>query len=99
LNEGDGDESYSAFAAMVTSEGNLSQLEFLGDHQSAKSVISQKQLESNLMAAAATASFQPASKDGEPVPLNVIWIVTHRTVRGVPILRARIEITSTFRTG
>jgi anti-sigma factor RsiW len=101
VNQDDGEESSSAFAAMVTQDGNLAQLEFLGDQQGAKSWSSQKQLESNLMAAAATASFQPASKDGEPVPLNVIWIVTHRTVRGVPgtIQRARIEVTSTFRFG
>jgi hypothetical protein len=59
--------------------------------------VSQKQLESNLMAAASTASFRPASKDGEPVSLSVIWLVTHRTVRAPQ--RARIEITSTFRIG
>jgi hypothetical protein len=94
VNEAEGDESYSAFAAVVTSDGNLSKLEFLGDQQVARSV-AQKQLESNLMAAAATASFQPASKAGEPVPLNVIWIVTHRTVRGST--HARIEVRSTFR--
>jgi len=101
VNQDDGDESSSAFAAMVTQEGNLAQLEFLGDFQSlpgAKSAASFKHLESNLMAAAATASFQPASKDGAPVPLNVVWIVTHRTVRA-PIQRARVEVTSTFRIG
>ena len=95
MNQDDGDESFSAFAAMVTSDGNLSQLEFLGDHQAAKSQVPQKQLELALLAAAATASFQPASKDGSPVPLNVIWIVTHRTVRGS--MHARVEVTSTFR--
>ena len=45
------------------------------------------------------ASFQPASKDGSPVPLSVIWIVTHRTVRGTIMQRARVEVTSTFRIG
>lgn len=98
VNQDDGDESSSAFAAMVMQDGNLSQLEFLGDRQDGKSAISLK-LESNLMAAAATASFHPASKDGEPVPLNVIWIVTHRTVRGTIPQRARVEVTSTFRIG
>jgi Putative zinc-finger len=102
LNQGEGEESYSAFAALVTSEGNLSKLEFLGDEQALArkpfgSLVSQKQLESDLLAAAATASFQPASKAGEPVPLNVIWIVTHRTVRGTNAMRARVEVTSTFR--
>jgi hypothetical protein len=103
VNQGDGEESYSAFAALVTSEGNLSELEFLGEQGPGTGtgpLISQKQLRLDLLAAAATASFQPASRDGEPIPLNVIWIVTHRTVRGVPgAMHARIAVTSTFRIG
>jgi Putative zinc-finger len=100
VNQGDGEESYSAFAALVTSDGNLSELEFLGDEQALtkRPAVSQKQLESDLLAAAATASFQPASKAGEPVPLNVVWIVTHRTVRA-RTMHARVEVTSTFRIG
>ena len=98
MNQGEGgEETYSAFAAVVTSEGNLSELEFLGDQQAVNPLVSQKQFESNLLAAAATASFQPASKAGEPVPLNVIWIVTHRTVRAT--MHARVAVTSTFRIG
>lgn len=97
VNQDDGEESSSAFAATVTQEGNLEQLEFLGDQQGVTSPTS-RTLQSNLMAAAATASFQPASRDGAPVPLNVIWIVTHRTVRAT-IQRARVEVTSTFRFG
>jgi len=99
MNQAEGEESYSAFAAIVTSEGNLSKLEFLGDTIPATSTsgrATQKQLETDLLAAASTASFQPASKAGERVPLNVIWIVTHRTVRGSP-MHARIEVTSRFR--
>jgi len=57
--------------------------------------MSQKQLESDLMAAAATASFQPARQAGEAIALNVVWVVTHRTVRATA--HARIEVTSTFR--
>jgi hypothetical protein len=99
VNQGEGDESYSAFAATVTSDGNLSELEFLGDEQAVTAVarkIPQKQLESDLLAAAATASFQPASRAGERVPLNVVWLVTHRTVRG-RTMHARVAVTSTFR--
>jgi len=95
VNQSDGDESSSAFAAMVTQDGNLAELQLLGDQAGNKSLFTQKQLE---LAAASTASFQPASKDGDPVPLNVIWIVTHRTVRGT-FQRARVEVTSTFRIG
>jgi hypothetical protein len=95
VNQTDGDESSSAFAFMVTEHGNLAQLQFLDEQPVDKSTGSQKQLE---LAAAATASFQPASKGGAPVPLNVVWLVTHRTVRAT-MQRARIEITSTFRIG
>jgi hypothetical protein len=98
VSQGDGDESLSAFSALVTSEGELAQLEFLGE-QSATPVtnrLSREQLRSDLMAAAATARFQPARQAaGEPIALNVVWVVTHRTVRAT--VHARIEVTSTFR--
>ena len=97
VSQGDGDESLSAFSALVTSDGQLAQLEFLGEESIAPASrrMSQKQLESDLMAAAATASFQPARQAGEAIPLNVVWVVTHRTVRATA--HARIEVTSTFR--
>jgi Putative zinc-finger len=100
LSQGDGDESLSAFSALVTSDGSLAQLEFLGEESVASpgKKGSFKQLESDLIAAAATASFQPARQAaGEPVPLNVVWIVTRRTVRASPTVHARVEVTSTFR--
>jgi hypothetical protein len=100
LSQGDGDESLSAFSALVTSDGSLAQLEFLGEQSlsSSKKAGSLKQLESDLIAAAATASFQPARQAaGEPVPLNVVWVVTRRTVRATPNLHARVQVTSTFR--
>jgi len=100
LSQGDGDESLSAFSALVTSDGNLAQLEFLGEQSSTAPGKngSLKQLESDLIAAAATASFQPARQAaGEPVPVNVVWIVTRRTVRATPPVHARVEVTSTFR--
>jgi hypothetical protein len=98
VSQGDGDESLSAFSALVTSDGQLERLEFLGEESemSAANRGSRKQLESDLMAAATTARFHPARQAaGEPVPLNVVWIVTHRTVRAT--VHARIEVTSTFR--
>jgi hypothetical protein len=98
MSQGDGDESLSAFSALVTSEGELSQLELLGEESAAPVTnrVSRKQFESDLMAAAATARFQPARQAaGEPIALNVVWVVTHRTVRAT--LHARIEVTSTFR--
>ena len=101
VSQGDGDESLSAFSALVTSDGELARLEFLGEESAtpATNRLSRKQFESDLMAAAATARFQPARQAaGEPVALNVVWIVTHRTVRATRVTaRARVEVTSTFR--
>lgn len=96
--QGEGDDSLSAFSALVTSDGELTRLEFLGEESAtpATNRASRKQLESDLMAAAATARFQPARQAaGEPIALNVVWIVANRTVRATA--HARIEVTSTFR--
>jgi hypothetical protein len=99
MNQGDGDESLSAFSALVRSDGQLAKLEFLGGQAASRADdTSQKQRGSDLLAAASTASFQPARQAaGEAVPLNVVWIVAHRTVRAT--MHARIDITSTFRLG
>ncbi len=95
INQSDADETLSAFAALVTSEGTLSEVEFLGENSAGHPSAAGRQLESDLLAAATTASFQPASKDGTPVAINVVWVVTHRTVR--PTLHARVEVRSRFR--
>jgi Putative zinc-finger len=99
MNQGDGDESLSAFSALVRSDGQLAELEFLGGHTvSLTGRTTRTQMESDLLAAASTASFQPARQAaGEAVPLNVVWVVTHRTVRATT--RARIDVSSTFRLG
>jgi anti-sigma factor RsiW len=94
MNQSEGDESYSAFWGIVTSQGGLAQLQFLGD-DTEPARASRKQLPADYLAAAATASFQPASKDGIPVPVTVIWVVTHRTVRAP--LHARVAVKTTFR--
>lgn len=97
MNEGDGDESVSAFSGLVTTDGQLTELAFLGEDASRPVRRgSQKQFETDLLAAASTVSFQPARQAaGEPVPLNVVWLVTHKTVRAT--MHARIQVTSTFR--
>ena len=75
-----------AFTALVTEDGGLAELEYLGG-QTRRGFASQpfthEQL-SQLLNAAATASFEPARIAGAPVSLNVVWLVTHRTVRPTP---------------
>ena len=35
----------------------------------------------DLLAAAATARFEPARVAGSPVAVDVVWLITHKTVR------------------
>jgi hypothetical protein len=81
INRDEGEESI-AFAALVTAEGDLTELEFLGEQTSSrrKPPATHEQL-SALLNAAATARFEPARVAGAPVSLNVVWLVTHMTVR------------------
>ena len=94
MNQSEGDESYSAFWGIVTSRGGLTQLQFLGDETEPVHG-ARRRLPADYLAAAATASFQPASRDGVPVPVTVVWVVTHRTVRAP--LHARVDVKTTFR--
>lgn len=99
MNQGDSDESEAAFSAMVGSDGRLDKLEFLGQYavDPVEPAVS-KRLEADLIAAASTASFQPARRAaGNAVPINVVWVVTHRTVRAAAQSRIEVTVTSTFR--
>ena len=88
-----GDESV-AFAALVTADGNLADLEFLGDHawSTGKAESDARGQRSELLNAAATARFQPARVSGSPVSLNVVWVVTHRTVRAPVHAYVRVRV-------
>lgn len=85
-------DGVSAFAALITSDGDLADLEVLTQQSLGPraSLAANEQL-SALLNAAATARFEPARVAGSPVPLNVVWLLTHRTVR--PQLHARVEVT------
>jgi hypothetical protein len=86
----DGD-SASAFSVLITSNGDLTDLEFLGEQwRGRKRPSATRAQRSALLNAVATARFQPARVDGSPVDLNVVWLVTHRTVRAP--LHARVEV-------
>lgn len=88
-----GYDAVSAFSAVITSDGHLADLELLDEHSRGRRnpPATHEQL-SALLNAAATARFEPARVAGAPVPLNVVWLVTHRTVRPPVIARVIVHI-------
>jgi len=89
LNRDRGEEI--AFAARVSADGSLEDLEYLGEQSGGRlsRPATHEQL-SQLLNAAATARFQPARVAGAPVSFNVVWVVTHTTVRAP--LRAYVRV-------
>lgn len=64
-----------ALAAVVTQEGRVAHSELLQASREDREMVLQ------LMNAVAAARFQPASVGGEPVAVNLVWLITHTTVR------------------
>ena len=84
------DDEEVAFAALVTADGYLEDVEIIGDRiQGRRSLPTHAQL-SELLNAVATARFEPARAAGAPVSQNVVWLVSHTTVRAP--LRAYIHV-------
>jgi anti-sigma factor RsiW len=65
-----------ALAAVVTQEGRVSRSQVLLVNRDDREVVLR------LMNAVAAARFQPARFGGAPVAVNLVWLVTHTTVRG-----------------
>lgn len=93
MNGDAGDDGVSAFSALITSDGDLADIELLAEHSRGRHnpPATHAQL-SALLNAAATARFEPARVAGSPVALNVVWLVTHRTVRPPVIARVSVHI-------
>jgi hypothetical protein len=85
------DDEEVAFAALVTAEGDLTKVEFLGERSLRRRghPASHEEL-SALLNAVATARFEPARVAGSPVSQNVVWLVSHTTVRAP--LRAYVHV-------
>jgi anti-sigma factor RsiW len=84
------DDEEVAFTARVTVDGYLEDVAMIGDRiQGRRSLPTHAQL-SELLNAVATARFEPARAAGAPVSQNVVWVVTHTTVRAP--LRAYIHV-------
>jgi hypothetical protein len=84
------DDEEVAFNVRVTADGYLEDVEMIGDRiQGRRSLPTHAQL-SELLNAVATARFEPARAAGAPVSQNVVWVVTHTTVRAP--LRGYIQV-------
>jgi hypothetical protein len=68
-------EAVLALAAVVTKEGRLGGFEVLANEGDRREVLA-------LLDAVARARFAPAEFGGAPVAVNMIWLVSHTTVRG-----------------
>jgi hypothetical protein len=85
-----GDDEEVAFAATVTPDGYLSELELIGERTRGRPGLPTHEQLSELLNAAATARFEPARAAGTPVSQNILWLVSHTTVR--PALRAYVHV-------
>ena len=79
-----------AFAALVTADGYLEELELIGERTRGRHGLPTHEQLSELLNAAATARFEPARAAGTPVSQNVVWLLSHTTVRAP--LRAHVHV-------
>lgn len=70
-----GDDMLCALAAVVTREGQVTDLEILLPNES------DREAARNLLATAANARFQPAFYGNSPVAVNLVWLLARTTVR------------------
>ena len=84
------DDEEMAFAALVTVDGYLEDVELIGDRSQGRRRLPTHAELSELLNAVATARFEPARAAGAPVSQNVVWLVSHTTVRAR--LRAHIHV-------
>jgi hypothetical protein len=84
------DDEEVAFAALVRVDGYLEDVEFIGDRFQGRRALPTHAELSELLNAVATARFEPARAAGAPVSQNVVWLVSHTTVRAP--LRAHIRV-------
>jgi hypothetical protein len=77
------DDAVLALAAVVTREGRVQNLEYLGaDRTNAIKVRPDVLLA--MLDAAARAEFEPAQARGAPVAVSMVWLLATTTVRGAP---------------
>jgi hypothetical protein len=71
-----------AFTAVVTREGRVANISLLRTDDTGGQAGLEPQRVNELLGLASRARFEPASRAGSPVAVNMVWIVAHTTVRG-----------------
>jgi hypothetical protein len=77
------DDAVLALAAVVTREGRVQNLEFLGSDRTNPIKVRPDVLLA-MLDAAARAEFEPAQARGAPVAVSMVWLLATTTVRGAP---------------
>lgn len=78
-----GEDALFAIAARVTRDGSLAAVEMLRPvGATPQRSATADQMAFDLLAAASAARFEPARQGGAPVSTDVVWVLTHTTVRG-----------------
>ncbi len=79
-----GGDSIIMFAAVVTREGTIDNLALLYPGGGRVGNGSQPKAVEDFMDAVSKARFKPARMDGNPVAVNMVWMMAHTTVRAAP---------------
>ncbi len=83
FSDSDVGDSVLALSGVVTTEGRVSNIEVNdGNGGVAMASMDSRRVES-LVEAVSRTRFEPVMKEGEAVPVNMVWFVAHTTVRGV----------------
>ena len=77
-------------AAVVTREGRIANLELLHSNAAVASA-DQGKLVEGLLDAVSRARFEPARVEGNPVAVNMVWLVAHTTVRASKTRNALLQ--------
>jgi hypothetical protein len=76
------DEALFLLRGVVTQQGRIDYIELLNAGQAVPPGTDEATAVENLMGTVADARFEPGSRAGMPVAVNMVWIVAHTTVRG-----------------
>lgn len=82
-----GGDSIIMLAAVVTREGTIDNLALLEPGGGRVGHVSQPKSVEDFMGAVSKARFVPAKVDGNPVAVNMVWLMAHTTVRATPVAK------------